>query len=235
MRKFIVLAAAVATLVAGSAHAQTAQYSFSGTGVSGAINFTYAANPKAGPSTGSSPNVNDPIGSYVITGISGTFTDTNAGIIDRAITGIVAANPGNPEPTNLLAPASFGHYIVTNGVPGPGGVAPGLAYDNLYYPGGSPQVATDYPFHDGVFDIYGIVFTLADGNAVNFWSNGDFGGGASYGVAVTDGKDILDYTGDVSLAAVPEPATWAMLIVGFGAMGGAVRRDRKAAASVRFA
>ncbi|MEO5493399.1 MAG: NF038122 family metalloprotease [Sphingomonas sp.] len=34
---------------------------------------------------------------------------------------------------------------------------------------------------------------------------------------------------------VPEPATWAMMIVGFGLMGGAMRRNRKVTARIRFA
>lgn len=34
---------------------------------------------------------------------------------------------------------------------------------------------------------------------------------------------------------VPEPATWAMMIVGFGAIGGTMRRKRKVNASVSFA
>lgn len=44
---------------------------------------------------------------------------------------------------------------------------------------------------------------------------------------------ILD---DVSVtAAVPEPATWAMMLVGFGAIGGTLRRRHKVAARVHFA
>lgn len=38
----------------------------------------------------------------------------------------------------------------------------------------------------------------------------------------------------VSAAGVPEPATWALMILGFGAVGGAMRR-RAAGAAVRFA
>ncbi|MFA5989549.1 MAG: PEPxxWA-CTERM sorting domain-containing protein [Sphingomonas sp.] len=37
-----------------------------------------------------------------------------------------------------------------------------------------------------------------------------------------------------SLSAVPEPATWAMMIGGFGLVGGAMRNRRRAAASVSF-
>lgn len=42
------------------------------------------------------------------------------------------------------------------------------------------------------------------------------------------------YSGTLSFAAVPEPATWAMMIFGFGLVGGAVRR-RKANVSVSYA
>jgi hypothetical protein len=36
------------------------------------------------------------------------------------------------------------------------------------------------------------------------------------------------YTGALSLGAVPEPATWAFLILGFGLIGGAIRRRKSA-------
>ena len=38
-----------------------------------------------------------------------------------------------------------------------------------------------------------------------------------------------------ALAPVPEPATWAMMIMGFGLMGAAMRRNRKVNATVSFA
>ena len=203
------------------AHASTFELNFGGSGVSGTAELTYVLNPNTGVLPDTSPNPVDPIGSYIVTGISGVFSDANIGV-DSAITGIVLSNPSNPEPTNLLAPHSFGFYPVVDGVPGPGGLAPGLSYDNLFYPGGSPQTASDYPFHGGVFDIYGIVFTLADGDSVNFWSNGDMGGGLTYGAAVTDGTSVLDYDGAVSVA-VPEPASWTIMMLGMGLFGATIR------------
>lgn len=38
-----------------------------------------------------------------------------------------------------------------------------------------------------------------------------------------------------SVAAVPEPATWAFMIVGFGAIGGAMRKRKKANVQVSYA
>lgn len=228
MNNKISLGAAVIATIFLTVPAQAGSYKFdlSGSGISGTIALTYAANPNTGVLPGTSPNPVDPIGSSIVTGISGTFSDTNIGIANMSITGIVASNPSSPQPTNLLAPHSFGFYPIAAGVKTPEGTAPGLSYDNLFYLGGSPQAASDYPFHGGVFDIYGIVFTLANGHGVNLWSNGD-NGGLTYGAAVTDGENLLDYAAPVSVAAVPEPATWAMMILGFGAIGAFTRRHRE--------
>ena len=59
----------------------------------------------------------------------------------------------------------------------------------------------------------------------------------SFGYAVAGGQAIYgnDRLGVVTLAAgVPEPATWAMMIVGFGLIGAAARR-RQQTVSVRYA
>jgi len=52
------------------------------------------------------------------------------------------------------------------------------------------------------------------------------------------GADDLDLsiriTDDMAAAAVPEPATWALMLVGFGAIGGALRR-RPAVTRIRYA
>jgi hypothetical protein len=215
MKAKFAVAALVAAASAIPAHATDYVFSYAGGGVSGSIMLTYGVNPNTGVLPGTSPNPVDPIGSYIITGISGTFSDANIGISNAAITGIVLSNPANPEPTNLAAPHSFGFY---NGL---------FSYDNLFYPGGSPAASTDYTVHGGFLDIYGMVFTIAGDKAVNFWSDGDFGGGPTYGVGVTDGTNVLDYV--AGGVAVPEPASWALMVIGFGALGAAVRRRRQAA------
>jgi hypothetical protein len=48
-------------------------------------------------------------------------------------------------------------------------------------------------------------------------------------------QGMAAYTGDFTLSAGPEPATWALMILGFGAVGGAMRRRQSVAAKIRFA
>ena len=84
----------------------------------------------------------------------------------------------------------------------------------------------------GIFDIYGVAFVLDDGNAVNLWSNGVVPSvGLDYGVAITDRTNVLDYVGGVSIQAVPEPASWAIMLGGFGILSACLRSRRCAAMS----
>src|SRR5690348_9910249 len=139
-KKVAVAALITAAWLTSPAHAGVFSFGFHGAGVSGSIDLTYAPDPNTGP-LGTSPNLFDPVGANIITGISGTFSDANIGIHNAAITGLVPANPAHPDATNLLAPASFGFYLIKDGVPNPGGTAPGFSYDDLFYPAGSPQTA----------------------------------------------------------------------------------------------
>lgn len=124
---------------------------------------------------------------------------------------------------------------VANGVDdGSGHPSAGFHYDHIFYPAGSPQTASDYPFSGGVFDIYGVAFTLDNRDAVNLWSNGKQPRiGLNYGAATTNRIDVIGYTNGVSVQAVPEPTIWAMMLVGFGATGTAIRWRGKTAG--RFA
>jgi hypothetical protein len=200
------------------ANAGTIALGFSGPGVSGTVQLTY------GTATDSKyPQA------FEVTGISGTFTDTNNGlnIVNAAISSFVPITHDTPEPTNLLAPNDFSRFAVTAGLsPQNNGF---LTYDNLFYPGGSPQTASDYPVSGGFLDIYGLLFEIGGGRVVDFWSNGDFSGTGTgpidYGVAVATHAAALDYvSGGVSLT--PEPSTIAL--IGGGLLGLLIRRRRNA-------
>ncbi len=108
----------------------------------------------------------------------------------------------------------------------------------------------------------GAQYALADGRDEVSIAGGDSGGGAfiggklasinsyglTFGTGLGDYKDglqsswgemngfvpIFIHTDFITGAMVPEPATWALMILGFGAVGGAMRR-RTAKTTVRFA
>jgi hypothetical protein len=57
-------------------------------------------------------------------------------------------------------------------------------------------------------------------------------------VITIDGKGNAGnsiYSGNLSATSVPEPATWAMMLAGFGLIGFAMRRQRQSHPKVRFA
>jgi hypothetical protein len=198
-----VMATLVATMaMAAETRASSIAISFSGSGVSGSLTLIYGAGTDA-----KYPNA------YEVTGISGTFSDSNNSldIINASLDSLVPITHDTPEPTNLLAPHDFSRFAVRSGLPSQtNGV---LTYDNLFYPGGSPQTASDYTPHGGFLDIYGLMFNIGGGTVVNFWSNGAGGNGVvDYGVAVATSSLALDYVaGGVS---VPEPGSLWLLASG---------------------
>jgi len=207
MKRLVMVALAVATT--GQSHASTITLDFSGSGINGSLVLVYGATTDL-----KYPNA------YEVTGISGTFSDSNNGlnIVDAPVGALVPITHDTPEPTNLLAPYDFSRFAVATGLPP---VNSGfLTYDNLIWPGGSSQTASDYAPHGGLLDIYGLMFEIGGGMVVDFWSNGELGGPADYGVAVATVAQSLDYfaTGVTaspsSSAPVPEPGSLWLLSSG---------------------
>jgi hypothetical protein len=199
-----------------NANAATVVLGFVGPGVNATLQLTY------GPASDQKYS-----SALQVVGISGTFTDTNNGlnIVDAPITSLIAVTQDSPEPTNLLAPKNFSRFAVATGLSAQSGGF--LTYDNLVWPNGSPQTATDYPLHGGILDIYGLMFGIGGGRVVDIWSNGTpsgSGAGPIYGVAVATSQTALDYVGGVS--AAPEPGTIALLGGGLGLLMFARRRTR---------
>jgi len=82
-------------------------------------------------------------------------------------------------------------------------------YDNVYFDGAQQ------------LDLWGLLFTTASGGEYNLYGNspGNFTLYASH-----NGQFGANSNGSFNIAAVPETATWAMVLFGFGAMGVAMRR-----------
>lgn len=212
----LALAALVVAAMPLATSAATVDLAVNGDGVTANLTLTY------GPQTDAKyPDA------FVVTGISGSFSDASVGISNATVLGLVKTTFNVPDATNLLAPANFSRFAVASGLaPISNGY---LSYDNLFWPGGAPQTATDYPAYGGMLDIYGLMFRIGDGKVVNLWSNGVFGGpavGPIYGAAVATVDQALSYHEGLTVSAVPEPATAALLLLGLGATGWAARRQR---------
>jgi hypothetical protein len=155
---------------------------------------------------------NDPDGANNIIAISGLFSDSNVGISDQAITGLV---PTAPNPENSPFATSLSRIPVAGSLL-PADDSNSLTYSNLFYPGGAPDTCFD-GITGGFLDVFGALLTLGNGDLADVWSNG---GGPNdsdmYGVAVAtvtgtvDDSPVYtaaDYIGGGVTMEVPEPGS----------------------------
>jgi hypothetical protein len=218
MRKKLVIPATLLFTAAfpWQARASTFDFSFAGGGVSGTVELTYGTATDGKYSQ-----------AFEVTGISGTFSDSNINIVNAAIGPLEAIKHDTPDSSNHLAPDDFSRFAVATGLPA---MSNGfLTYDNLFYPGGSPPTASDYMVHGGFLDIYGLLFDIGGGRVVDLWSNGDFSGTGTgpidYGVGVATQATALDYVSG-GVAVSPEPS--ALGLLGGGLLSMLVWRRRAA-------
>jgi hypothetical protein len=234
-RKILTILPLVGALTIASGAQAAIRFVLSGNGVSASGELTVGPDPYAdtgavfgtpanlvnvSPTAPSFQGVVDPSNALAVTGVTGVFSDATLGIVDATITGLVATNPQPHYDPDYTIPYSFGWY--------PGVPATAVSYDNLFYPGSTAPITCLGVPPGGFLDDYGVMFTLSDGAVVDMYSNGG-AGGSIYGVVVWPaGASSPDYTNAGGLVfSTPEPSTWAMMALGFAALGIAGRRRAK--------
>ena len=83
------------------------------------------------------------------------------------------------------------------------------------------------------------VFSSGGNNNFDLYGAQLFSGSTDHPMFSAGSFDLLSSSGaaagSLTISAVPEPATWAMMLIGFGAMGASLRRRPRRALAIRTA
>lgn len=224
MRNKLLATASLAVALAFGPQAQADMiipFAVSGDGLSASGSFTITPDPTSG----------DPAGGYAITGVSGTFSDSNVGLSDVAMTGVVADLDN--EKGNQYAASLSRMGVDANGLL-PMHDNNSLTYDNLFYPDGAPDVCNDDVL-GGFLDVLGAFLTLNNGDVINLWA--DSGTSATsilYGFALAAPEQgdfaykAIDYSPNTLTMTAREPASlWLFATALLGGLAFS-RRPRRA-------
>ena len=146
-----------------------------------------------------------------------TFTNGATTIASGTLTTGAADNGGFDVTAlsgNVIVSVDGVSGAITSFTPGSGndGV---FIWDNIVYPAATPHI--DNP--GLLFDVGSTEFNIY--NSAGGFPNGD--------IIANANNNFGGSSGTFNLTAVPEPATWAMMLVGFGGLGVAMRSRRKMA------
>lgn len=198
-------AAAAAALVSTGAAAQTATVSY------GAVNTVEN-------------------GSTVFANYDDLNPATSGGMLEVSPPGGI---PGQAAP---VGSGNFGYVVGQSNVSYTLSTATGFtAARRLSFDAGSldPYNFINLDFANGTSQAFGGPFgpfTPADSSRLIFTA----AGAKITGFTLGSGDNSFEFD-NLALGGVPEPSTWALMIVGFGAVGGAMRRRVKVQANVSFA
>ena len=143
----------------------------------------------------------------------------------ESIVGQLTVDTSNNQVTDITGTLSgvvndtINGFIANPSFPNPVSLPDGaFIYDNVFYPG-----------QDSLVDQFGVVFTTAGnpGGYWNLWSAapGDY---SLYESNLAGDYPIAISGGSLDPQAVPEPSTWAMMLIGLAGIGFAAhRRSRK--------
>jgi len=145
--------------------------------------------------------------------------------LSESMIGQLTVDTSDNEVTNITGTLSgtvndtINGFIADSSFPNPVSLPDdAFIYDNVFYPG-----------QDSLVDQYGVVFTTAGnpGGYWNLWSSAP-GNYSLYESNVAGDYPITVDGGSLDPTPVPEPSTWAMMLIGLAGVGfAAYRRGRK--------
>lgn len=243
LRKLIASFTLIAALLIGAGPAQAA----CGVGAPRLLNYSFSQTYRVEaiakyneylPDCGASISNSDiaPVGNSLLTDIFAKRDPVGRTLL----LGIATNLPGDPEGQQHLV-------LFTN--PGWAASASGIAFGTLFpttLEGALINALNNLATGNGMDADYDLLFNFVDnvrgGGQFNSASpNGDpaFQFGSSFAaIAFSDGQIIgtgESFYSDPQTGAVPEPATWAMMIAGMGLVGGTMRSRRTSAARLAAA
>jgi hypothetical protein len=179
---------------------------------------------------------------------------TTGTAVATAFVGLMAAAPASAEllQFTLTGPYAAVWFIDSSPTPDAVGtdsfVLQDVSGNYSEIPGntGTVNYLADFEFYNADFGGGFFARNFYDGNDLLTTDGAQLFGGTVDAPTFTSGSYTLtDYSdesisynltiGSAALPAVPEPASWALMILGFGAVGSAMRYRRSAKAKVQFA
>lgn len=156
---------------------------------------------------------------------SGTMTATasvggDATCSPVPLRGVIA--PQNSSGHSNLGDFAYSHSICISGGVGPISGTYLIDFGGDQFSGNVTGMASASST-PGVFDQV-FNYTILGGTGRFLGASGAFTGLGTVDPRMPPPKVNFTFDGDIDAPAVPEPASWAMLIAGFGAMGAALRR-----------
>ena len=134
-------------------------------------------------------------------------------------------SPSSTSGSSSLGSFTYSHNICLSGPSGPAEGAFLIDFGVDSFEGALSGVATPSAT-PGVADLIW-TYTILGGTGRFLDASGMFTGIGTSDARTRPSVISLAFNGSVNAPAVPEPGTWAMMLVGFGAAGFALRRSRK--------